>query len=111
MAGKVAPVPYQVVRQQAHAVVLGPKAAGRAAVLTLALLMFGSLFVAVFTGALIPLTLVAVLAFGLIRTVVADCWNHYDNPSKLAEASFSAIKLHLILGIIIAGAALAAVGN
>jgi 1,4-dihydroxy-2-naphthoate octaprenyltransferase len=93
------------------AVVMGPKAAGRGAVLTLALLIFGSLFAAVFTAALIPLTLVAVLAFGLIRTVVADCWNHYGSPGKLAEASSSAIRLHLTLGLIIAASALAAIGS
>lgn len=93
------------------AVIVGPRAAGRGMVLALALLMFGSLFAAVFTASLIPLTLVAVLAFGLIRTVVADCWIHYGRPDMLAEASFSAIRLHLTLGIIIAGSALAAIGS
>jgi len=104
-------VPDRDAGKRSLAVVLGPKTAGRAVVLALALLIFGSLFVAVFTGAVIPLTLITVLAFGLIRTVVADCWNHYDDPSRLAEASFSAIRLHLILGAIIAVSALAAVGN
>jgi 1,4-dihydroxy-2-naphthoate octaprenyltransferase len=93
------------------AVAMGPKAAGRGMVLALALLMFGSLFAAVFTASLIPLTLVAVLAFGLIRTVVADCWSHYGRPDDLAEAASSAIRLHLTLGIIIAASALAAFGS
>ncbi|MCK4915456.1 MAG: prenyltransferase [Candidatus Eisenbacteria sp.] len=92
-------------------VVMGPRAAGRGMVLALALLMFGSLFAAVFTAALIPLTLVAVLAFGLVRTVVADCWSHYGRPKMLAEAASSAIRLHLTLGIIIAGSALVAIGS
>jgi len=92
-------------------VVMGPVAAGRGMVLTLALLMFGSLFAAVFTAALVPLTLVSVLAFGLIRTVVADCWNHHGHPDKLVEAASSAIRLHLTLGIIIAGSALVAIGS
>ena len=92
-------------------VVMGPRAAGRGMVLALALLMFGSLFAGVFTAALIPLTLVAVLAFGLIRTVVADCWSHYGRPKMLAEAASSAIRLHLTLGIIIAGSALVAIGS
>jgi 1,4-dihydroxy-2-naphthoate octaprenyltransferase len=92
-------------------VIMGPAAAGRGMVLTLSLLMFGSLFASVFTAALIPLTLVAVLAFGLIRTVVADCWNHHGRPDKLADAATSAIKLHLTLGIIIAGSALVAIGS
>jgi len=92
-------------------VMMGPKAGGRGGVLALALLMFGSLFAAVFTASLIPLTLVTVLAFGLIRTIVVDCWTSYDDPPKLAEASSSAIRLHLTLGIIIAGSALAAIGS
>lgn len=92
-------------------VVMGPRTAGRGMVLALALLIFGSLFVAVFTASLIPLTLVAVLAFGLIRTVVVDCWNHHGRPEKLAEAASSAIRLHLTLGIIIAGSTLVAFGS
>lgn len=93
------------------AVVVGHRAAGRVVALALALLIFASLFAAVFTASLIPLTLVSVLAFGLIRTVVADCWNHHGTPSRLAEAQSSAIRLHLTLGIIIAGSALAALGS
>jgi 1,4-dihydroxy-2-naphthoate octaprenyltransferase len=93
------------------AVIIGPKAAGRGATLALALLIFGSLFAAVFTASLIPLTLVSVLAFGLIRTVVVDCWNYYNKPNRLSEASSSAIRLHLTLGLIIAGSALAAIGS
>ena len=92
-------------------VVMGHSAAGRGMVLVLALLIFGSLFGAVFTASLIPLTLLAVLAFGLIRTIVADCWNYHGSPDRLAEASFSAIRLHLTLGIIIAGSALVAIGS
>jgi len=92
-------------------VVMGTAAAGRGVVLALALLMFGSLFAAVFTAALIPLTLIAVLAFGLIRTVVADCWNHHGRPNELADAASAAIRLHLTLGIIIAGSALVAIGS
>jgi 1,4-dihydroxy-2-naphthoate octaprenyltransferase len=92
-------------------VVMGTAAAGRGMVLVLALLTFGLLFAAVFTAALIPLTLVAVLAFGLIRTVVADCWNHHGRPDELVDAASAAIRLHLILGIIIAGSALVAIGS
>lgn len=93
------------------AVIVGHAAAGRAVTLVLALLVFASMFAAVFTASLIPLTLVSVLAFGLIRTVVADCWNHHGKPDRLAEAQSSAIRLHLTIGIIIAGSALAAVGS
>jgi 1,4-dihydroxy-2-naphthoate octaprenyltransferase len=93
------------------AVRMGHRAAGRAGVLTLSLLIFASLFAAVFTASLIPLTLVAVLAFGLIRTVVVDCWTQHGEPGNLLEAQSSAIRLHLTLGVIIALSALAAVGS
>jgi 1,4-dihydroxy-2-naphthoate octaprenyltransferase len=93
------------------AVRMGPAAAGRGGVLTLSLLTFASLFAAVFTASLIPLTLVAVLAFGLVRTIVVDCWTHYKTPGRLAEASSSAIRLHLTLGLIIAASALVAIGS
>jgi 1,4-dihydroxy-2-naphthoate octaprenyltransferase len=93
------------------AVRMGHRAAGRAGVLTLSVLVFASLFAAVFTASLIPLTLVAVLAFGLIRTVVVDCWKYHGQPRNLREAQSSAIRLHLTLGVIIAGSALAAVGS
>lgn len=92
-------------------VVVGHGVAGRAVVPLLAVLIFAALFGAVFTASLIPLTLVSVLAFGLIRTVVADCWNHHDDPKQLAEAQSSAIRLHLTLGIVIAVSALAAIGS
>jgi 1,4-dihydroxy-2-naphthoate octaprenyltransferase len=93
------------------AVVSGHRAAGRVVVPVLAVLIFAALFGAVFTASLIPLTLVSVLAFGLIRTVVADCWNHHGKPEELAEAQSSALRLHLVLGIVIAGSALAAIGS
>lgn len=90
---------------------MGHGAAGRGGVLALSLLVFASLFGAVFTASLIPLTLVAVLAFGLARTIVVDCWSHHGEPENLVEAQSSAIRLHLTLGVIIAGSALAAIGS
>jgi 1,4-dihydroxy-2-naphthoate octaprenyltransferase len=90
-------------------VMLGARAAARGGVLTLAILIFVSLFAAVFTGCLIPLTLVAILAFGLVRTVVADCWNNYDDPKSLLEAQRTVIRLHAVLGVVIAASALIAI--
>jgi 1,4-dihydroxy-2-naphthoate octaprenyltransferase len=90
---------------------MGKRAAGRGGVLFLSIMIFASLFGAVFTASLIPLTLVSVLAFGLIRTIVVDYWMHYGEPQKLAEAQSAAIRLHLTLGIIIAASALAAFGS
>jgi 1,4-dihydroxy-2-naphthoate octaprenyltransferase len=92
-------------------VVLGPRRAGRAGVLTLCLLIFVSLFAAAFTASLIPLSLVAVLAFGLVRTIVVDCWKYHDRPAELSEAQVSAVRLHMILGLVLFGSALAAAGS
>ncbi len=87
--------------------VIGRRSASRAGVLTIALLLFGSLFVAVFTGALIPLTLVCILSFGLIRTIVADFWSMPEDPRALLEAQKTAIRLHEIVGLVIGLSALA----
>ncbi len=103
--------PDRAVGKRNLVVASGARAAGRGGVLVLALLTFATLFAAVFTASLIPLTLLSVLAFGLIRTVVADCWIHYGHPERLAEAQSSALRLHLTLGIIIAASALAAIGS
>ncbi len=90
-------------------VMLGARTAARGGVVTLAILTFASLFAAVFTGCLIPLTLVAILAFGLVRTVIADCWNKYNDPKSLLEAQMTATRLHAVLGAVIALSALIAI--
>ena len=92
-------------------VALGKKRAARSGVLTLCILVYATLFLAVFTASLIPLTLVAVLAFGYVRATVAVSWKHYDRPRLFAGAQEHAVKLHLALGIVVALSALAAVGN
>jgi len=92
-------------------VLLGPRVSARVVLPVLVTLVFLSLFAGAFTGSVIPLALVAVLAFGLARTVVADAWNHYDEPSRLVEAQHSALRLHLAFGLIMALSALAAMGN
>ncbi len=92
-------------------VILGARRAARSFVPVLCVLIFAALFLAVFTASLIPLTLVAVLAFGLVRTVVAVSWKRHDRPKQFAEAQVNAVKLHLTLGLIIAASALAAIGS
>jgi 1,4-dihydroxy-2-naphthoate octaprenyltransferase len=103
--------PDESVGKRNLVVMAGARAAGRGGVLVLSILIFVTMFAAVFTASLIPLTLLSVLAFGLIRTIVADCWNHHGRPERLAEAQSSALRLHLTLGIIIAASALAAIGS
>jgi 1,4-dihydroxy-2-naphthoate octaprenyltransferase len=91
-------------------VILGKRRAARVVAPLLSVLVFTALFAAVFTASHIPLSLVAVLAFGLVRTVVAVLWNRYDEPKALPEAQDAAMKLHLTLGIVMAASALAALG-
>jgi 1,4-dihydroxy-2-naphthoate octaprenyltransferase len=91
-------------------VMLGKRRSARVVVPLLSVLVFAALFAAVFTASHIPLSLVAVLAFGLVRTAVAVFWNYYDRPEALPEAQNAAMKLHLSLGIVMAASALAAVG-
>jgi len=91
-------------------VLLGKRRAARGVVPLLSVLVFASLFAAVFTASHVPLSLVAVLAFGLARTTVAVFWSRYDEPEALPEAQDAAMKLHLTLGIVMAGSALAALG-
>lgn len=92
-------------------VLLGRVGSARVIVPVLSLLTFASLFAAVFTASMIPLALVAVLAFGLVRTVVAVSWNHHGSRERMAEALDSAYKLHIAVGVIVAASALAAIGS
>ena len=92
-------------------VMLGRAGSARAAVPALSVLGFAPLFAAVFTASMIPLTRVAVRAFGLVRTVVAVSWNYHDSPERMVEALDNAFKLHLTAGVIIAASALAAIGS
>jgi len=92
-------------------VLLGPQRSARVVAPLLVVLVFASLFLAVFTASLIPLTLVAVLAFGLARTIVAVSWHHHADPAIFVEAQTSALKFHLTVGLVIAVSALAAMGS
>lgn len=90
---------------------MGTAAGARGGVTTLVLLIFATLFLGVFTASVIPLSLVAVLAFGLARTVVVDSWKHHSEPTLLVEAQDSALKLHLTIGLIMALSPLVAIGS
>jgi 1,4-dihydroxy-2-naphthoate octaprenyltransferase len=104
-------VPDRDAGKRTMVVRLGPRRAGRGGVVTLAVLIFLSLFFAVFTASMIPLALVAVLAFGLVRTIVVVSWKEHERPKRLVEAQVSALKLHLALGAIMAASVLVAVGH
>ncbi|MBD3348864.1 MAG: hypothetical protein GF400_06670, partial [Candidatus Eisenbacteria bacterium] len=89
----------------------GPAFSGRVVVPALAVLVYGTLFLAVFTASLIPLALVSVLTFGLVRTIVAVSWSDNKSPGQMEEARVNASKLHMAVGIITAASALAALGG
>ena len=81
---------------------IGARNAARVGVPVLAALVYATLFASVFTGSIVPLVLVAVLAFGFARTVVVDCWQFYDEPAELRQAQVMALKFHLSIGLTIA---------
>ena len=89
----------------------GPYFSGRVVVPVLAVLVYATLFGAVFTASMIPLALVSVLTFGLVRTTVAVSWSDHSSPKRMVEARVNAFKLHMAVGIIIAVSALAALGG
>lgn len=95
--------------RQTLVTLLGARLSGRVVAPLISVLVYASLFGAVFTASLIPLSLVAVLTFGLVRTVVAVSWHDHASPSKMTEARANAFKLHLAVGIIVAASALAAI--
>jgi len=81
---------------------MGAEKAARVGVPVLATLVYATLFASVFTGGIIPLVLVSVLAFGFVRTVIVDCWQHYAEPAELGQAQVMALKFHLSIGLITA---------
>jgi len=94
--------------RQTMVILFGPRFSGRFVVLALSILFYATLFLAVFTASIIPLSLVAVLSFGLVRTVVAVSWTGYASPMRMLEARRNAFTLHLATCIIIAASSLAA---
>jgi 1,4-dihydroxy-2-naphthoate octaprenyltransferase len=101
--------PDRAARKRTLVVLVGLRTAGRAFTLTLFILIYATLFLAVFTASMVPLALVAVLAFGLARTVVGDLWVSYQKPHRLEKAQSAALRFHLVLGIILAASPLVAV--
>jgi 1,4-dihydroxy-2-naphthoate octaprenyltransferase len=89
-------------------ILFGARFSGRFVVLALSILFYATLFLAVFTASIIPLSLVAVLSFGLVRTVVAVSWMGYASPMRMLEARRNAFTLHFATCIIIAASSLAA---
>jgi len=84
----------------------GPRLSGRYGVLALSLLFFATLFVAVFSGSIASLTLIALLSAGLIWKIVTVSWNEYSYPKSMFEIRKNAFIFHLATGSIIAATSL-----
>ena len=89
-------------------ILFGSRFSGRFVVLALSILFYATLFLAVFTASISALSLVAVLLFGLVRTVVAVSWMGYASPMRMLVARRNAFTLHLATCIIIAASSFAA---
>ena len=94
--------------RQTMVILFGPSFSGRFVVLALSLLFCATLFVAVFTASVSPWALVAVLSFGLVRTIVAVSWKGYGSRTRMLEARKKAFVLHFATCIIIAASSLIA---
>jgi 1,4-dihydroxy-2-naphthoate octaprenyltransferase len=72
--------------------------AGRILTPILILLIYGTLFVAVFgRPALHPFSLFALISFGLGYRIFKVCWNFFDQPPELDKVRNYPIFIHLIL--------------
>lgn len=89
-------------------ILFSPRFSGRYIVLALSMLLYATLLLAVFTASIIPWALVAMLSFGLVRTIVTVSWKEYASPTRMLKASRNAFRLHLVTGVIIAVSSLAA---
>lgn len=92
--------------RQTIVILFGPRFSGRVILLALSILFYATLLLAVFTASITPWALMAVLSFGLVRTIVAVSWKEYANPTRMLKARRNAFRLHLATGIIIAASSL-----
>ena len=94
--------------RQTLVIEFGPRFSGRFVTLALSVLFYATLLLAVFSASISPWALVAVLSFGLVRTIVAVSWKEYASPTRMLKARRSAFRLHLATGIVIAASSLVA---
>lgn len=75
---------------------------GRYVVLTLSILLFVTILLAVLSASLTPYALIALLLIGLGWKIVVISWKEYSNSKHMLEVRKKAFILHLITCIIIA---------
>jgi len=84
----------------------GPRFSGRYGVLALSMLFFTTLFLAVFSASIIPLTLIMLLLVGLVWKIVTVSWNEYSCSDRMIDVRKNAFMLHLATCSIIAASSL-----
>jgi hypothetical protein len=75
----------------------GPHFSGRYGVLALALLLFATLLVAVFSESISPLALVTLLFGGLAWRIVTVSWTKHLCPGRMIAVRRNAYVLHLVI--------------
>lgn len=84
----------------------GPRFSGRYGVLALALLLFATLLVAVFSSSINPLALAALLLGGLAGRIVVVSWTNYLCSERMIAVRRNAFVLHLVTCSTIAASSL-----
>ena len=84
----------------------GPHFSGRYGVLSLVMLFFATLLLAVFSASTNPLTLITLLLGGLAWKIVAVSWTEHLCPERMIHVRKNAFMLHLALCSIIAASSL-----
>ncbi len=86
----------------------GPRMSARFAVPGLSILLYATLFLAVFSASIMPLALIALLAVGFAGKVITVSWNDYESEARMLQVHQNAFKVHLGTSIIMVASSLAA---
>lgn len=86
----------------------GLRFSGRYGVLALVISFVATLLLAVLSGSLSPLALLALLTIGHLWKIAKVCWSEYDSRERMLEVCRSTIGLHFLTGSIIAVSSLLA---
>lgn len=89
-------------------ILFGSYFSGRYGVLTLSMLFFATLLLAVFSASIIPLTLIALLLVVPVWKIVTTSWTEYSCSERMFEIRKIAFMIHLASFRIIAASPLVA---
>ena len=89
-------------------ILFGTRFSERFVVPGLSILLYATVFLAVFSTSICPLALVAVASLGLAWRVVVVSWKESASQTRMLQARRNAFRLHLAICIIIAASSVAA---